>query len=480
MQYRKTKILATVGPATDGVEMLSKLMVAGVNVFRMNFSHGTHESHSKVIANIREASKAVDKEIGILQDICGPKVRVGNIEKGFDLKTGDYLYFHKEKIDGYKDNEGYHVSLNQPEVLDKMKIAESIYLCDGKIHTKVLSVDGVIKTKLENNGNLSSNKGVNFPNTKIDIEVITEKDRKDMKWGVDNDVDFMAISFVQNENDMIEAREIIESYNGDVKLFAKIEKFDALENIDNIIKHSDGIMVARGDLGIEIPYSAVPLAQKKIIKKANELSKPVITATQMLLSMVDSPVATRAEISDVSNAVLDGTDAVMLSEETAIGNYPIETIHTMVNTILATEEYYPYYKVYDRVYHDDVDVLASSACKLAARMSAEAIFSLTTSGFSVRQIARYRPKEMIFSVSNSKKVARSLTICWGVKSVFSLAHKNFDQVIGDLVHKGIDKKYIDINKKYILTYGFPFGEAYHTNTIKVLDKQVIKYFNPYE
>ena len=477
MQNRKTKILATVGPASSTPDILEKMISTGVNVFRLNFSHGTHESHLDMINKIREASKKVDKLVGILQDICGPKVRVGNIDGEFSLKQGDFLYFHKEKINGYKDSEGYHTCINQLSIMTKIKVGESIYLCDGKIHTLIESIDETIKVRVENDGILSSNKGVNFPNTKIDIEVLTEKDKKDMEWGVKNDVDFMAISFVQDAKDMEKARTILQQHNGDIKLFAKIEKFDALENIDEIIEASDGIMVARGDLGIEIPYYKVPLAQKEIIEKANEFSKPVITATQMLLSMVDSPIATRAEISDVSNAVLDGTDCVMLSEETAIGKYPVETIQTMSNTILETEKKYPYYKLYNRTYYNEVDVIASSACKMTNRVSAEAIFALTTSGFSARQISRYRPRKIIFAVTSSKKVGRSLTISWGIKSIFSLEHKDFEQVMNDLINVSIKKGVMEKDKKYILSYGYPFGEAFHTNTLKILDSIVMDYFN---
>lgn len=477
MQNRKTKILSTVGPACDDVETLEKMILAGVNVFRMNFSHGTHESHSEVIAKIRIASERADKLVGILQDICGPKVRVGSIDGEFSLKKGDYLFFHKDKIDGYKDEKGYHACINQSKILSKLKVGESIYLCDGKIHTLIEEVSDIVRVSVENDGVLSSNKGVNFPNTKIDIEVLTEKDRKDMEWGVQNDVDFMAISFVQDAKDMEKARAIISKHNGDIKLFAKIEKFDALENIDEIIEVSDGIMVARGDLGIEIPYYKVPLAQKEIIEKANEFSKPVITATQMLLSMVDSPVATRAEISDVSNAVLDGTDCVMLSEETAIGKFPIETIKTMSNTILETEKKYPYYKLFNRTYYNEVDVIASSVCKVTNRVSADAIFALTTSGFSARQISRYRPKKLIFAVTSSKKVGRSLTICWGIKSIFSIEHKDFEQVMGDLINVSISKGVMIRGPKYVLSYGYPFGEAFHTNTLKILDSTVMDYFH---
>ena len=348
---KKTKILATLGPKSDTVEIIEGLIKAGANMFRLNFSHGTHEYHSQTLANIRTAMKNCDTVVGILQDISGPKVRIGDIKENFSLLKGDTITFVKEDIVGFqKSSNEYVVSLNYPDLLDKVKVNEFIYLYDGTIRAKVVQTGEKIVANIENNGTLGSRKGINFPNTIIDIDVITAKDKIDIAWGVENKVDYFAISFVQNKEDMLQARKLLNGYNG--KLIAKIEKFDAVENIDEILEASDGLMVARGDLGIEVPYYDVPTIQKTLIKKGNAVSKPVITATQMLLSMTTNERATRAEISDVANAVLDGTDVVMLSEESAIGDDPVNVVETMSNIIRKTEEIYNYEKQYKMDYLD--------------------------------------------------------------------------------------------------------------------------------
>lgn len=308
---KRTKILATIGPASDSQEKIEELIHAGVNVFRLNFSHGTHEYHSAVLKRIRTAIKKTGLITGILQDISGPKVRIGTLEEDFMLRVDDVLEFVKDDIVGSKVGDAhYRLTLNQKSILDRLREGEFIYLYDGIIRSRVIEVcDEYVKVIIENDGLLSSKKGINFPNTELGIDILTPKDKLDMLWGIKNGVDFMAISFVQNGKDMRNARAIIQENGGTTQLFAKIEKFDAVANIDEILKESDGIMVARGDLGIEIPYYDVPNVQKMLIKKANDASKPVITATQMLLSMTKNDTATRAEISDIANAVLDGTDA---------------------------------------------------------------------------------------------------------------------------------------------------------------------------
>jgi pyruvate kinase len=295
---KRTKILATLGPASHEIEVIEGLIKAGANMFRLNFSHGSHEYHLKTLNNIKTAMKNTNTTVGILQDISGPKVRVGDLKEPFELNRGDEITFLKDEIVGYKrGDKDYVVSINYPDILDKVKVDEYIYLYDGIIRAKVIETGLEVKARIENHGTLGSRKGINFPNTVIDIDVITKKDEKDIAWGVENKVDYFAISFVQNAKDMKKARSLLNGYDG--KLIAKIEKFDAVENIDEIIEASDGLMVARGDLGIEVPYYDVPTIQKMLIKKANEKGIPVITATQMLLSMTQNERATRAEISDL-------------------------------------------------------------------------------------------------------------------------------------------------------------------------------------
>jgi len=330
---------------------------------------------------------------------------------------------------------------------------------------------------VQNSGKLSSNKGVNFPNTHIGIDILTPKDRKDMLWGIENEVDFMAISFVQNADDMLRAKKIITDHDGHQQLFAKIEKFDAVENIDDILRVSDGIMVARGDLGIEVPYYEVPTIQKSIIRKANEASKPVITATQMLLSMTESETATRAEISDVANAVLDGTDVVMLSEESAIGHNPVLAVETMFNTIRETEKMYDYDKFSDFEMHDEMDIIDESAVMLANKLGANALLSLTTSGQSAKKLARYRPTKAILAVVHDARVARSLMIVWGVVPAFIVKKGSLEEMLSDVIKRGLKEGVLEREGCYILTAGDPVGVAGTTNNIRILREHEMNYFD---
>ncbi|NLC28750.1 MAG: pyruvate kinase [Campylobacteraceae bacterium] len=475
---KRTKILATVGPASDTIEILEGLITAGVNVFRLNFSHGTHAYHEATLAKIRQAAKNANKLVGVLQDICGPKIRVGELAHEFELKKGDTIEFSKTAIVGKKLSDGvYHLSINQPEILKLLKVDEYIYLYDGTIRTKVVSIGESVLARVENSGKLSSNKGINFPTTKLNIDVITEKDKSDLEWAVKHNIDFIAISFVQRHEDVLQVRKILKDFGGKAQLFAKIEKFDAVENIDKIIEVSDGIMVARGDLGIEVPYYKVPSIQKQIIKKANAASKSVITATQMLLSMAQSETATRAEISDVANAVLDGTDAVMLSEESAIGKNPVIVVETMSATIEETEKVFPYNK-FDSytTYMDETDIIASSTVRLAVQLNAEAIMALTSSGKSAKKMARYRPSVNIKAVTHDEKTARSLTLTWGVEPVMVVDKTSLNLMLATVVKKAVDFGFIDKNKTYVATAGYPTGVAGSTNYIRILKRDQIDYY----
>lgn len=475
---RRSKILATVGPSSNDVQSLEKMIRAGVNVFRMNFSHGTHEDHERVLKNIRTAMANCGWIVGVLQDICGPKVRVGVLEKEFNLKAGDKLVFMREETKGYQESENrYVLSINQPSILGLMKKDEYIYLYDGRIRVKVDEVsDNAVMGIVENDGVLASNKGVNFPNTKININVITEKDKADMLWGIKNKVDFMAISFVQNADDMRQARQILNENGGKQDLIAKIEKFDAVENIDEILQESDGIMVARGDLGIEVPYYMVPTIQKTLIRKANAQAKPVITATQMLLSMTESEVATRAEISDVANAVLDGTDAVMLSEETAVGDNPSLAVETMSNTIIQAETVYAYNKFDKFENRDDKDVIDLTTTHLATQLNSNGILALTTSGMSAKTMARYRPSVDILAVTHDESIARKLTLVWGVAPAFSVRKNKLDLMLSEVIKKGLIRGVIKKENTYILTAGDPAGVVGMTNNIRIIKEHEIEYF----
>ncbi|EGL6312067.1 pyruvate kinase [Campylobacter jejuni] len=476
---KKTKIVATVGPASEKEEILRQMIINGVNVFRLNFSHGTHEYHKKNLDTIRKVAKELHIRIGILQDISGPKIRTGELKEPFELKKGDRLDFYRETILGEKIAQNhYKISINQKSILDMLKIDEYIYLYDGSIRAKVVNIDNQkIETIIENDGFLNSNKGINFPNTKINIDVITQKDKNDLLWGIKNEVDFLAISFVQNAHDIDEVREILAQNNAKISIFAKIEKFDAVENIDEIIKSSDGIMVARGDLGIEVPYYKVPNIQKEIIQKANNASKPVITATQMLFSLAKSKTATRAEISDVANAVLDGTDAVMLSEESAVGIDPANAVDIMCQTIIETEKRYPYNKFNDFNDLDNTDKIMRSSAHLATDLNADAIFSLTSSGKSAIKIARYRPNIEIIAVGHSEKTLNSLSIVWGVNPAILVNKSNeLTELLKDSVRSSVEKGFMDEDKCYLLTAGFPTGVEGTSNLIRILNKEQIAYY----
>ena len=475
---KRTKILATIGPASDSLEMIEKLMKAGVNVFRLNFSHGTHEYHYEVLQRIRKAEEKSGIFVGVLQDISGPKIRVGKLIKPFELLAGDIVEFVKEEILGIQtaDNH-YKTCINQPSILSQLQIGEAVYLYDGIIRTKVIEIsEESVKVEVQNAGRLSSKKGVNFPNTRLGIDVLTPKDRVDMLWGIKNDVDFMAISFVQDAQDMINARDIIIENNGDVQLFAKIEKFDAVENIDAILEESDGLMVARGDLGIEVPYHEVPALQKMLIRKANQAAKPVITATQMLLSMTTNERATRAEISDVANAVLDGTDAVMLSEESAMGNNPVLVVKTMMETIQGAEKIYPYNKFSKFKIRDATDSINEAAVRLCEDTDSWGLITLTASGSSVKKLSRYRPKRDIYAVVHDKKVAKSLTISWGVVPAFLVKEGSLGQVMSKVMQLGIERNVLHLDKSYILTAGDPVGVEGSTNMIRLLRENEMKFF----
>ncbi len=479
---KRTKILATIGPASDSYEKIRKLMKAGVDVFRLNFSHGSHQYHYDILEKIRHAEEETGLFVGILQDISGPKIRVGELKEPFLLKSGDVIEFVKREILGCKISlNTYKASINKAKILEQLKVGEYIYLCDGMITTEVVAVSSEsLKVKVHNEGKLSSKKGINFPNTHLDIDVLSQKDREDMLWGIKNDVDFMAISFVQNAQDMINARKIIKDNGGRVELFAKIEKFDAIENIDAILQESDGIMVARGDLGIEVPFYEVPSLQKMLIKKANAASKPVITATQMLFSMTVQDRATRAEISDIANAVLDGTDAVMLSEESAVGHNPVLVVETMVQAIIGAEKEYPFNKLSCFAIENPTQSINEAAVKLCEDIDACGLIGVTSSGFSVKNLARYRPRRDIYAVVCDVKIARFLTICWGVVPAFMVHKNSLGKMLSDVIKEGLNRKILRLDKSYILTAGDPLGVKGSTNMIRILREEEMKFFKTLE
>ncbi len=479
---KKTKIIATVGPASESIDMLMALINAGVNVFRLNFSHGSYDYHGQVLENIRQASAQTGRIVGVMQDISGPKIRIGELQSPFKLQVNDTITFCATPMIGMQIAPNhYETSINYPTILPQLALGDYVYLYDGVIRTKVIAcAEDRVSVLVENEGILSSKKGVNFPSTHLEFDILTPKDRDDIAWGVKNGVDYMAISFVQNAQDMVNAREIINALGGKTMLIAKIEKFDAVENIDEILEASDGLMVARGDLGIEVPYYEVPTIQKRLIQKANAQGKPVITATQMLLSMTHSPRATRAEISDVANAGLDGTDAVMLSEESAMGDYPLLSVQTMTQTILEAEKHYPYYQ-FPPISHQDVtDAIDASAVRLGKEVEVAGIISLTSSGNSARKLSKYRPNIPIFAITHEETIRRQLTLSWGIEPLASFPKEPLEPLIHTIIQRGVMEESFHLDQRYVLTAGHRTGVSGSINTIKLLGSDEMTAFNaPY-
>ena len=466
---KRVKIVATLGPATNTESKIRELIKSGVDVFRFNFSHGDHPAHKKNLEKIRKVSKKLKKEVAILQDLSGPKIRVGEVEEPFYLHYEDEIWIVKDDIIGNKEK----ITINHPEILDKLKKGDRIYIADGTIRLEVIkkTKKGVL-CKVLVGGMVSSRKGVNFPNIKLDIPALTEKDKKDLKFGIEIRIDIVALSFVKTAKDVQEAKKYVQKFGGDVPVFAKIEKHEAIEHIDEIIDEADGIMVARGDLGVEIDMEKVPVLQKMIIKKCNEKGKPVITATQMLTSMLTSPRPTRAEVSDIANAVLDGTDAVMLSDETAMGKYPVEAVKVMKRTIEETEKIYPFYQ--DRPVEDTTTAIASAGSSLAKDVNASSIVAFTKSGRTAINVAKFRPACRILGITHDIKVLRRLNIVWGVEPYMVIEEElDTDDMLRRFVKQAYKK---DFSKKDIIValLGYVGGLTGSTSIVRIIRDKDLK------
>jgi pyruvate kinase len=458
---KKAKIVATLGPSSfDKIESLIK---AGVDIFRLNFSHADHKTHKNSIIKIRETAKKLNSKTAILQDISGPKIRIGEINGLLELKRGDKIRLVKKN-----PKTVYDLTISYPEIIDDIKIGEYVFFADGSIRTKVIDKDkNSITLEVKNEGVLSSRKGVNFPHSDLRISAITEKDKKDLIFGSKNNVDIVAISFVNSKDDVLKAKEILKENNASPWVFAKIETKKGVENIDEILEVADGVMVARGDLGIEVGIEKVPVIQKKIIRRANKLKKPVITATQMLLSMVNSPFPTRAEVSDVANAVMDGSDAVMLSDETTVGKYPIKAVETLKKIIIEIQQIYPYNKRYEI---EDKDAIAASVSDLDKGINPKAIVCFTSSGTTVKSIAKYRPKSPIIAVTHSRDTSRKLKVVWGVEKILEIPKiKNPEKLIAKFKEISIKENILQPKDKIIVTMGSIVGKEGTTNMIRIIE-----------
>ena len=464
---RKTKIVVTLGPSTDSPEMIETLIRTGVNVFRLNFSHGDHPTHAANIQKIREASDRVGTEVAILQDISGPKVRIGHIDGALKLQRGDTLRL--SKTEHAEDN--HTLDLSYPAIIDMVNTGEEVFFADGTLQTRVTAKDSdTLTLELLNSGELTSRKGVNFPKTHLTISAITAKDENDLAFGAQHGIDIVALSFVQTPEDIRKARSIMAQHNFDPFVVAKIETGEAIANLKDILELSDGVMVARGDLGAEFGVTRLPRIQKHILDVANAMNKPSITATQMLTSMKDNPFPTRAEVSDIANAVYDGTDAVMLSDETTVGEYPIEAVHVLHDTIKDVEKDYPYYKDYPT--HNESDAVSKSAVELAKNLRKEALVPFTTSGMSAQTLSKYRPQQSIYAISHSLSTHRKLNLIWGVRPLFVMEPiRNPTQLLYLFVKKLLDEHRISHDKRFVVTIGSTTGKSGSSNLIRILNKE---------
>lgn len=474
--FKKTKIVATVGPASDTKEQLMALARAGVNVFRLNFSHGTHEDHLARIQRIREINEENNLNLCILQDLQGPKIRVGNVEdpkNGVLIIPGNNLTFTNDEIIGNAER----VSTPYKGMYKDVQPGERILLDDGKLEVKVVRTEGTdVVTEVVYGGPLKSKKGVNLPNTKVSMPAVTEKDWEDLNFGLENDVEWIALSFVREAQEIIEIKEYIRSKGKDVRVVAKIEKPEAIQNIDSIIEATDGIMVARGDLGVEMPAEEVPMIQKMLVEKCNRAGKPVIVATQMLESMIDAPRPTRAEINDVANSVLDGADAVMLSAETASGKYPVLAVENMAATIrqveISTDKiYYRHHSSVNEHPSENVlnDNVVMSACRLARDVQAKAIIGITSSGYTAVRLSHHRPKAGIYIFSANAKLRNTLGLYWGTRVLPYEPDETqtVDQIVEDIKQVLIGRGVLEEGDIFINTLSMPLAKQRKTNTVKL-------------
>lgn len=468
---KKTKIVCTIGPASESVDMLVNLINAGMNVCRLNFSHGDYEEHGARIKNIREAVKITGKRVAILLDTKGPEIRTNDMENGaITMKIGDSVRISMTEVLG--TNEKF--SITYPELINDVNVGSHILLDDGLIDLEVTDIDrdaNEIVTVVKNEGVLKNKKGVNVPGVSVNLPGITEKDANDIRFGIGQGIDFIAASFVRRASDVLEITKILEEENAThIQIIPKIENQEGIDNIDEILKVSDGLMVARGDMGVEIPTEDVPVVQKALIKKCNALGKPVITATQMLDSMQRNPRPTRAEANDVANAIYDGTDAVMLSGETAAGDYPLEAVQTMARIAVRTEETLVNQdsfalKLYSKT--DMTEAIGQSVGHTARNLGIQTIVAATESGHTARMISKYRPKAHIVAITFSEQKARSLSLSWGVYATVADKPSSTDEMFNLASKVSQEEGYASEGDLIIITAGVPVGEKGTTNLMKI-------------
>jgi pyruvate kinase len=465
---QKTKIVCTIGPASESPQTLEALIKAGMNVARLNFSHGTHAEHLRKIESIREIAYQLRQPVAILQDLPGPKIRIGMMKVGgTELRRGEKFLLTNRQIMG--DEKG--ASVSYPSLPSEVKTGDRILLADGSIELQVMGSDGQdIECRVVVGGILTSHKGINIPTGTILAAAFTERDHEDLLFGIQKGVDLIGLSYVKEASDIERAKEILKKESADIQVIAKIERKEALENIDEILSAADGIMVARGDLGIETPLERIPNVQKRLIRKANALGKPVITATQMLRSMIDHTQPTRAEVTDVVNAIYDGTDAVMLSEETATGRFPIEAVQMMAKIAQAAEEEFPFDQFLIREQVEETDLpraISRAASLLAEAVRAVAIVTPTESGSTARWVSRLRPRQPILALSRHLSTIRRLNLCWGVYPVLVSDWKDTDEMIERSKKMPKELGLASVGDRIVIIAGVPISTRGTTNLIKV-------------
>jgi pyruvate kinase len=466
----KTKIVATVGPACDTYEGLLTLVKAGVNVFRLNFSHGSHEDKGRIIEYIRRINKTEPYTVAILADLQGPKLRVGEIENNaLPLKKGDILTFVNEKLVGNMEK----IYVSYPDLYKDLRPGQKILLDDGKIETivKEITASGEIKAEVSLPGVLSSKKGFNLPDTKISLPALTEKDIIDLEFIIEQECDWVALSFVRSVKDLIELRKRLEARNAKIKVISKIEKPEAIQNLKEIIWESDGVMIARGDLGVELPVEQIPMIQKDIIRKCIHRAKPVIVATQMMESMMDRTRPNRSEITDVANAVLEGADAVMLSGETATGMFPELVIQTMNKIIQEVEkEAIIYNRNLIPHRHSPTflsDALCYNACKIAEDLDADALIGMTQSGYTGFMLSSYRPRSPLYIFTKEKSLVNQLSLSWGVRAFYYEEEESLDDIVFDQINILKERGFIKSGDVAVNTGSTPVKEHLPTNMLKI-------------
>lgn len=466
---RRVKIVATIGPSTESEPDIKKAILSGMNVARLNFSHGDHTQHKAVIDNIKKSCKELDRSVAILQDLQGPKIRVGKFENGsIELKRSEIVEISPD----FEIGEVGKIPTDFKELPEACTAGQKILLDDGLLELKVVSVNkNIIKAEVVYGGILKDRKGINLPGANLPVDCLTQKDVKDLAFGLEQDVDYIALSFVRQASDILHLKDIISQKSKSIKVIAKIEMAEAIDNLEDIIKVSDAIMVARGDLAVEVGQTVLPQLQKKIIRLANNYSKPVITATQMLDSMVSNPRPTRAEITDVANAVLDGSDALMLSAESASGKYPFDCIKTMSDIILEVEKNDSnYYKMdLPDQFASQSQAIAASACITAQRLDAKYIVCLSTTGKTATQISSFRPKANVIAATRHQFALNRMELVWGVRVIYINSYNSSDEAMTQI--KAILAKEGKLTKgdKLVFTLGLPVAEKAKTNSLRVYE-----------